>query len=248
VTATFGPTTGLQFVPVTPCLVADTRNPAGPCGGPEIAANSSREFDIPQSACGIPSTAVAYSLNVTVVPNGFLNYLTLWPSGQTQPNVSTLNSPTGAVVTNAAIVPSGTSGDVSVYVHDDADVILDVNGDFAPPGTGGLSLYTVTPLPGDRYATDGIYGHSGTQRREQYLRSAIDRQGIRPERHGGPPGPLNFLTPWPDGETQPNVSTLNADGGAITSKYGHRAPLPMAKSTPSNPTNLILDISSYFAP
>src|SRR5271170_507866 len=49
---------GLQFIPVTPCRVADTRNPAGPYGGPEPTADSIREFDIPQSACNIPSTAV----------------------------------------------------------------------------------------------------------------------------------------------------------------------------------------------
>ena len=57
---------------------------------------------------------------------------------------------------NPAIVPAGNSGEISVYVHDDADVILDINGYFAPPGTGGLSLYTVTPLPCHRYAPHGF--------------------------------------------------------------------------------------------
>ncbi|HMD21976.1 MAG TPA: hypothetical protein VKH40_16750, partial [Alloacidobacterium sp.] len=85
-------TTGLQFIPVTPCRIADTRNATGPFGGPELAANTSRAFNIPQSACSIPTTAVAYSLNVTVVPGGSLGYLTLWPTGQTQPVVSLLNS------------------------------------------------------------------------------------------------------------------------------------------------------------
>ena len=55
---------GLSFVPVTPCRIADTRTlPAGPFSGPAIANNETRSFPIPQSACGIPSTAVAYSLN-----------------------------------------------------------------------------------------------------------------------------------------------------------------------------------------
>ena len=60
---------GLQFIPVTHCRVADTRNATGPFGGPEMSAEQSRSFTIPQSACGIPSTAAAYSLNVTVVPS-----------------------------------------------------------------------------------------------------------------------------------------------------------------------------------
>ncbi|HZD50497.1 MAG TPA: hypothetical protein VE178_17270, partial [Silvibacterium sp.] len=106
-------TSALQFMPVTPCRVVDTRNPDGPFGGPELGAAASREFDIPQSACNIPSTAVAYSLNVTVVPNASLNYLTLWPSGQPQPFVSTLNSD-GRVKANAAITPAGSDGGVSV--------------------------------------------------------------------------------------------------------------------------------------
>ena len=46
------PPTPLRFIPVTPCRIADTRNPTGPFGGPELTANSTREFDIPQSACG----------------------------------------------------------------------------------------------------------------------------------------------------------------------------------------------------
>ena len=32
----------LQFVPVTPCRVVDTRNPAGTFGGPTMAAGASR--------------------------------------------------------------------------------------------------------------------------------------------------------------------------------------------------------------
>jgi len=99
----------LLFVPVTPCRVADTRNPSGPFGGPAMAGDSTRSFAIPQSGCGVPSTAQAYSLNVTVVPKGPLSYLTLWPVGQSRPLVSTLNSFGGAVVANAAIVPAGSA-------------------------------------------------------------------------------------------------------------------------------------------
>ncbi len=69
-------TNGLQFIPVTPCRIADTRNATGAFGGPQLAGGSTRTFNIPQSACGIPSTAVAYSLNATVVPSASLGYLT----------------------------------------------------------------------------------------------------------------------------------------------------------------------------
>jgi hypothetical protein len=122
----------LRFYPVTPCRVADTRGASGPFGGPTMGAATTRSFTIPASGCYVPPTAAAYSLNVTVVPDGVLSYLTTWPTGLVQPFVSTLNSFDGAVVANAAIVPAGTGGAISVFVTNQTDVILDINGYFAP--------------------------------------------------------------------------------------------------------------------
>src|SRR5260370_14328415 len=96
--------------------------------------------------CNLQTNATAYSLNVTAVPNGALGFLTTWPTGSTQPLVSTLNAPTGTVVANAALVPAGTDGAVSVYVTDASHVVLDINGYFAPPGPGGLLSYALTPF------------------------------------------------------------------------------------------------------
>jgi hypothetical protein len=126
--------------------VVDTRLAPGPFGGPSIAGGAQRDFAIPQSACGIPSTAQAYSVNITVVPKAGLGYLTAWPAGQTRPLVSTLNSLDGRIVANAAIVPAGIGGAISTFVTDDSDVILDINGYFAPlSATATLEFYTVTP-------------------------------------------------------------------------------------------------------
>jgi hypothetical protein len=72
------------------------------------------------------------------VPPQQLIYLTTWPTGQGMPGVSTLNDFSsgtvvpGRVVANAAIVPAGTNGSVNVYVSDLTDVIIDINGYFAP--------------------------------------------------------------------------------------------------------------------
>jgi hypothetical protein len=135
-----------QFVPVTPCRIADTRTPNGPFGGPAIAWGASRDFVIPNSACGIPPTAAGYSLNVAVVPRGTLGFMTLWPSGQSQPFVATLNSIDGRVKSNAAIVPAGSNGAVSVFATDTSDVILDINGYFvAGSNPAALAFYPLTP-------------------------------------------------------------------------------------------------------
>jgi hypothetical protein len=58
---------------------------------------------------------MAYSLNLTAIPYEPLNFLSVWPAGQSQPVVSTLNSPTGTVVANAAMVGAGDNGEVAVY-------------------------------------------------------------------------------------------------------------------------------------
>jgi len=135
----FGPPGGsgaLYFYPVTPCRIADTRQYfgfTGAFGPPSLIAGASRTFPI-QSACGIPSSAQAYSLNLTaVVPSGGdLVYLTAFPTGVTVPNASTLNAPMGGVVASAAIVPAGTGGSIDVFSSDATDLLIDINGYFAP--------------------------------------------------------------------------------------------------------------------
>jgi hypothetical protein len=128
-----GSTGALSLYTLAPCRVADTRGATGGFGGPSLAANGTRSFAIPSSGCSVPSTAQAYSLNVTVAPPAQLVYLTAWPTGQTQPVVSTLNSMAGKIVANAAIVPAGASGPggVSIFVSNATDVILDINAYFA---------------------------------------------------------------------------------------------------------------------
>ena len=84
------------------------------------------------SACNIPASAQAYALNTTVVPQGRLDFLSVWPAGQSYPTVSTLNAPKGLVTANAAIVPAGTNGAIAVAVGNPTDLIIDINGYFAP--------------------------------------------------------------------------------------------------------------------
>jgi hypothetical protein len=64
-----------------------------------------------------------------------------------------------------------------------------------------------------------------------------------------PQGPLSYLTLWPDPLQRPTVSTLNAVDGAITSNM---AIVPngdgKTDAYAAGSTQLILDISGYFAP
>ncbi len=243
----------LAFYPLSPCRLIDTRGATGPLGAPSLAAQGERAFPIATSACGVPATAKAYSLNYTAVPKGPLGFLTTWPTGQIRPVVSTLNAPIGTTTANAAVVPAGANGDISVYVTDQADLIVDINGYFAAPSSAGLSLYNLTPCR--------VYD-SRTQPTGQPINGVVNINvtssacGVPPSAQSYvfnttviPSSSLKFLTVWPHGGTEPNVSTLNAVDSAVTSNM---AITPTADGSvdvfTSGSTHLIVDVFGYFAP
>jgi hypothetical protein len=123
----------LQFHTLAPCRAVDTRNAAGPLGGPALAAHSSRTFAL-AGACGIPATASAVSVNVTVTSPGAPGHLRLHPGATAAPLASTINFRVGQTRANNAIlgIATGSSGllaarnDAPAAVH----LILDVNGYF----------------------------------------------------------------------------------------------------------------------
>jgi hypothetical protein len=246
-------TSALAFYPLAPCRIADTRYPQGTLGTPSMSAQEERVLPVLASSCKIPATAQAYSLNYTVVPKGPLGYLTTWPSGKPRPLVSTLNAPTGAITANAAIVPAGDYGDVSVYVTDDTDLIIDINGYFAPPANGGLSLYNLAPcrVYDSRDASGGQpivntmgVTVAGTCNAPASAQSYIFNATVVPT------DSLLYLTLWPHGAgDQPVVSALNAPDGAVTSNL---AIVPTSDGSVNafahDSTHLILDIFGYFAP
>jgi len=255
------PSAGLQFVPVTPCRIADTRQPQGPFGGPFISGGTARSFAIPASGCNVPSAA-AYSLNVTVVPfqGGRLGYLTIWPTGEPQPVVSTLNSPDGRIKANAAIVPAGDGGAVSVYASDSTDVILDINGYFQAPAAHSLEFYPV-PLCRvlDTRGANGSLGGPylyGSQERDFPVLASDCRLPANAQAYSMnftvtpvTGKPLGYLSVWPAGSDQPVVSTLNNPTATIVA---NAAIVPAGTGGAvavyaDQDTNLIVDVNGYFA-
>ena len=85
-----------------------------------------------------------------MVPHGSLGYLTIWPTGQVQPYMSTMNSPNSRVKANAAIVSAGYEDAVSVYATDTTDVILDIDGYFTAPSSQTYQFFSVAPCPDSR--------------------------------------------------------------------------------------------------
>jgi hypothetical protein len=121
------------FVGVVPCRVVDTRLAPGPYGGPALATNAVRAFDIDNGPCpGLPTGIDAYSLNFGGILPPADGFLTAWPTGSGQPVVSQLNLVGGEVVANAAIVPAGTGGSINVLVNTGpTNIYIDINGYFS---------------------------------------------------------------------------------------------------------------------
>jgi len=141
------------FVAVVPCRVVDTRNPAGPFGGPALPTNFPRTFDIDNGPCpGLPSGIDAYSLSFGGILPPADGFLTAWPAGSPQPQVSQLNFLAGKVVSNAAIVPAGTNGAINALVNiGPTHVYIDINGYFsstlgAPFNSFGLTANTTNAV------------------------------------------------------------------------------------------------------
>ena len=134
------PSAPLPFVGITPCRVVDTRLVGGAYGAPSLTAGVPRNFNIPLGPCsGIPPTAGAFSLNVTVTNTQGPGFILIYPQDAPQPLVSTLNYIANETVANAAIVPAGTGGGITVIAGvSGTDLVIDINGYYS--GTFVTSL------------------------------------------------------------------------------------------------------------
>jgi uncharacterized protein (DUF1800 family) len=172
-----GAQAGTSFFTVPPCRVVDTRNAVDPFGGPALAANATRAFDL-AGRCGISTGAKAVSANITVVSPTTFGHLTFFPAGGTQPLASTINYRVGDTRANNAILALGVNGGLTSLAGQGSGsvhVLIDVNGYFAdeavdhtavaPPvftpapgsygGSRSVTLLTSTAGAQIRYTTDG---------------------------------------------------------------------------------------------
>lgn len=130
-TATFAPAPG--YFTLAPCRLVDTRNPAGPQGGPALSSGAARTFQVTGS-CGVPPGATAVALNATAVGPTGEGHLQLYPGGTPAPATSVLNFPPRRTRANNAIVPLGAAGDLVasavVTGGGTTDLVIDVVGYF----------------------------------------------------------------------------------------------------------------------
>jgi hypothetical protein len=262
-------TSNLVFYPITPCRAIETRidyrSPAGPFGPPTINNQETRRFRLRESpSCSIPANAAAYSATVTVVPPAALAYLTAWPAAAPQPNISSINSFAGRVLANNLIIPAGPDGAIDVFASDRTDMIVDINGYFAPDdGVNGLFYYPlvqcrVADSSSDAYPVPfGMPAYTDESTRRLPVRNSPQCVSIPSSAKAYalnftalPNGsPMPFLTAYPAGQGRPNASILNAFQGQVVT---NSALIPAGTDGAIDVfafrrTDVVVDISGYFA-
>ncbi len=126
---------GSSYTTTGPTRILDTRVHLG---GSRLAAQSTLQLQV-GGAGGVPATASAVVMNVTVTNPAANGYVTVWPCGQARPNASNLNYVRGQTVPNLTITKLGAGGRVCLYSLGASDVIADVSG-YDPAGSSYKAL------------------------------------------------------------------------------------------------------------
>jgi hypothetical protein len=152
-----------EFTPVTPARILDTRTGLGQSAPGPVGPNQTINVQV-SGRGGVPATgASAVVLNVTAVSPTAGGYLTVFPTGASQPAISNINFNPGSVVPNMATVVLGTGGQLSVYnPAGSTHVLFDVVGYYADAtGPSGARFTSVDPYR--RFDTRNNWGFVGTQ-------------------------------------------------------------------------------------
>jgi len=124
--------TSESFYTVTPCRVADTRNPAGPYGGPPLTPAADRAFVV-AGQCGIPPDARAVAFNFAVTQPSVSGDLQVFPGGTPLPAPATVYYSAGQTRAKNSIFALGLAGDIGTHVDQAAGtvhLVIDVTGYF----------------------------------------------------------------------------------------------------------------------
>ena len=219
VTLTGSGTLGGQYVPVAPVRIYDTRTP----GLSPLGPSGNRDVQITGST--VPPGSIAVVLNVTVTNTTSASYLTVFPTGTSQPTASSLNWVAGQTVPNLVEAPIGSGGQVSFFNgYGSTDLILDLQGYVSPaaatPGPAGF----FAPLPPQRLldtrtgvgASAARVGAQGSIDVQLTGRGGVPQTGVAAVVLNVTvtnPSAASYLTVFPTAGTAPVVSNLNFTAG-----------------------------------
>ncbi|NNN20991.1 MAG: hypothetical protein HKL80_03200 [Acidimicrobiales bacterium] len=148
--------TYVSYSPISPNRVCDTRpvgigtssNQCNTLGNHTLSNYETLSVQVAGNGYPVPSNATSVVLNVTATNETSSGYLTVFPSGQSQPIASNLNFKASDTVANLVEVGVGSNGDISIFnFSQSADVIVDVEGYSAPTATSSGTGLMVPLFP-----------------------------------------------------------------------------------------------------
>src|SRR4029077_7039959 len=126
---------GSSFVSSVPARLLETRGSLTTIDGRYNAIGKRSVGSVVTLAvggrAGVPITASAVVLNVTVTETDGAGFITVFPCESGRPLSSNVNFDSGATTPNAVVAKLGASGLVCLYTSSGTHLIVDINGYFA---------------------------------------------------------------------------------------------------------------------
>ena len=245
--ATLAPVAG-SLIPVPPFRALDTR------GGAPVPPDSAVSFQVAGQG-GIPDKVSAVVFNMTVAEAQSFGFVTAYASGAARPNASNVNFTTGQIVANAATVPVGADGKVTLFNRSAGatHLLADVSGYYLPgvPTAAGafqpitptrfLDTRSTAPVPADSTVGFQVAGVNGVP---ASVSAVVLNLTVAEARSFG------FITAYPSGAERPNASNINFRTGqiipnSVTVPVGADGKVTLFNRS-SGATHLLADVSGYY--
>jgi hypothetical protein len=235
-----------------------------------MPTNSGARFDVMRPAgsvleltlgghFGVPTSAEAVALNITVAEAQAPGFITVYPCGIALPTASNVNYLKGSVIANAVVATLGDAGKVCIYTYASTHLIVDLNGYF-PRGANYTEVNPARLLDTrSGYPTaDGAFAGGGLRPAGSVLELPVAGRGGVPldaksvvlnvtVAEAQAPG---FVTVFPCGTALPTASNVNYLAGsvipnAVIAKVGAGGSVCLFTYAA---THLIVDVNGYFPP
>lgn len=242
---------GYGFIPLdSPIRVYDTRRDSGYQGsGLTMMSGSLNSISF---SSVVPFNATAVAINVTVTNTNARSYLTLFPSGDPRPLVSTLNWLPGQTLANFAQIKVGNNQSIYAYnFKGSADLIVDLTGYYTTTSPGSGLYNPVRPVK--LFDSNNAYPLTSQAQKVCVMgQDGVPSTGVSAvlvNVTGINPTNYTYLTLYPDGSIPPETSNLNLAKGSSRMnmaivRVGSDGCINVKNAFGS--INLILDIYGYF--
>lgn len=231
--------TGVLLAPV---LVGAT----GRADAAPLAAGGTLRVHVRELA-GLPPSATAVVMNVTVADPAASGFVTAFPCGAQPPTASNLNHVAGETIPNLVAAKLDAQGDVCLFTKSATNLVADVTGYF--PDTAAF-----VPLPEPRRALDtrdtpnGRLAASGRQTLSLAgVGVPLNARAVVVNTTAVDPSAPGYLTVWPCDQDLPTASNLNYAAGQTIPNLVVVRPSPTGEIClyTQSATDVVVDVAGY---